>query len=439
MNNLFFYCRIYLILLIFNLTNIIYANNIGDIYEQIHSNLITIKNDHANFLQEYLQTYKQINSIYPKVINTNNELIGGMLNSRVTLARQYTQIGMLNATNFHLAHNENNNIKDIILSLVDNIKQENIDNINIDAIFYSDNFYLKNTDIRLNEIQQHYNQCFDKILKFSQFINYLMSPTLISSSLTFDEIHKTFNIKKQLDILEYSSISNTWAILGSKSISYQIIMSILSKKISLLKNEQLSSANNAKQILANRRMHSKEWHEEVNQAPDIILEREKLFIYAEIAKGLYNDHQENQAVFIGLSALIGANASMINTLKVFLGNTQAEDVAVEQVDTPKTDPLKLQIKEKPSKQTQIIKENTETSFCFISTVIFGENAVETNSLRKFKHTYLSNNILGRGIITAYYIYSPDIINYLSKSEKLTKITKNNLLKFIDNIQKYESQ
>lgn len=77
--------------------------------------------------------------------------------------------------------------------------------------------------------------------------------------------------------------------------------------------------------------------------------------------------------------------------------------------------------------------------CFIATCVYGENAEETNLLRRFRDEMLSTHYFGRLFINTYYKTSPLISNFLSNKPNLKKIAKQPLGIFVRLLKHYKFQ
>ena len=69
------------------------------------------------------------------------------------------------------------------------------------------------------------------------------------------------------------------------------------------------------------------------------------------------------------------------------------------------------------------KRRKKKDECFISTVCFGENALETEKFRRWRDNSLVNYKLGRFFIKWYYKYGSEISSFLKKVKILKYITK----------------
>ena len=69
------------------------------------------------------------------------------------------------------------------------------------------------------------------------------------------------------------------------------------------------------------------------------------------------------------------------------------------------------------------KRRKKKDECFISTVCFGENALETEKFRRWRDNSLVNYKLGRRFIKWYYKYGNKISLFLQKVRILKYITK----------------
>jgi hypothetical protein len=52
--------------------------------------------------------------------------------------------------------------------------------------------------------------------------------------------------------------------------------------------------------------------------------------------------------------------------------------------------------------------------CFIASSVYGPDAVETNTLRRFRDTYILPRAGGPTFVSIYYRYSPRVVDYLTK-------------------------
>ncbi len=65
--------------------------------------------------------------------------------------------------------------------------------------------------------------------------------------------------------------------------------------------------------------------------------------------------------------------------------------------------------------------------CFIATAAYGSPmATEINTLREFRDTKLSPNILGKEFVRLYYRVSPRLANAIARSEGLRRLVRLNL-------------
>ncbi len=61
--------------------------------------------------------------------------------------------------------------------------------------------------------------------------------------------------------------------------------------------------------------------------------------------------------------------------------------------------------------------------CFIAGAVYGENAIETDLLRKYRDNHLMHTLIGRNFIDAYYRASPGIATYVARSRTFSKIIR----------------
>ncbi|USI27903.1 CFI-box-CTERM domain-containing protein [Alteromonas macleodii] len=73
--------------------------------------------------------------------------------------------------------------------------------------------------------------------------------------------------------------------------------------------------------------------------------------------------------------------------------------------------------------------------CFIATAIYGENAAETNSLRRWRDNFLLKRVWGRLFVRIYYLVSPKIVGILESSPILKRRTKMLIDKIVKRINK----
>ena len=69
------------------------------------------------------------------------------------------------------------------------------------------------------------------------------------------------------------------------------------------------------------------------------------------------------------------------------------------------------------------KRRKKKDECFISTVCFGKNAIETQKFRRLRDNSLVNYKLGRSFIKLYYKYGSEISLFLKKTWILKYIIK----------------
>ena len=70
-----------------------------------------------------------------------------------------------------------------------------------------------------------------------------------------------------------------------------------------------------------------------------------------------------------------------------------------------------------------IESKSKSSSCFIATQVYGENAEETNLLRRFRDEKLLGTYLGRLLVAVYYRISPSIADFISDKPRLKKTIK----------------
>lgn len=58
---------------------------------------------------------------------------------------------------------------------------------------------------------------------------------------------------------------------------------------------------------------------------------------------------------------------------------------------------------------QQLKADTQDPRCFVASMLYGQNAIETNLLREFRDRNLMTSRLGRLIVSFYYRYSPKLV------------------------------
>ena len=93
--------------------------------------------------------------------------------------------------------------------------------------------------------------------------------------------------------------------------------------------EASGSQKQIENYLATRRIHSKQWYEAMATASPTTLQRENLFVLAEMEQQLYQLHQDNERVLATLSAMLLQNTQMNslmmqqkeNQVKTLLGLT----------------------------------------------------------------------------------------------------------------------
>lgn len=68
--------------------------------------------------------------------------------------------------------------------------------------------------------------------------------------------------------------------------------------------------------------------------------------------------------------------------------------------------------------------------CFIATAVCGEFAWQTEALRDFRDAVLARSRLGRIAIGAYYLVSPPLARWLSRSPRAASIVRSGLDRFL---------
>ncbi len=76
------------------------------------------------------------------------------------------------------------------------------------------------------------------------------------------------------------------------------------------------------------------------------------------------------------------------------------------------------------------EDSESSSFCFISSEIFGLDSKETNTLRHFRDRYLEKHAIGKTLIHTYYLLSPDAVYLLKHSDTSKYLTTTFLNKLI---------
>ena len=72
--------------------------------------------------------------------------------------------------------------------------------------------------------------------------------------------------------------------------------------------------------------------------------------------------------------------------------------------------------------------SAETTLCFIATAAFGtELDGKIDVLRSFRDTYLVDNAVGQGFLSAYYRYSPPVADYIAQHRWLKALVRTLLL------------
>ncbi len=69
------------------------------------------------------------------------------------------------------------------------------------------------------------------------------------------------------------------------------------------------------------------------------------------------------------------------------------------------------------------KNKQEKPQCFIATAVYGEHALQTNLLRRYRDNTLQRSFFGRMFIDVYYTISPPIARILQKNKSLRNMTK----------------
>ena len=71
-------------------------------------------------------------------------------------------------------------------------------------------------------------------------------------------------------------------------------------------------------------------------------------------------------------------------------------------------------------------ENNRTEakrWCFVATSVFGEHALETRTLRRFRERVLRKHAAGRWAISVYYRFSPALCAHVSRSSRASALMR----------------
>lgn len=63
------------------------------------------------------------------------------------------------------------------------------------------------------------------------------------------------------------------------------------------------------------------------------------------------------------------------------------------------------------KFNETLKAEARDPRCYVATMLYGQNGVETNLLRQFRDHHLLTNRAGRWFVGFYYRYSPKLVAY----------------------------
>lgn len=183
-------------------------------------------------------------------------------------------------------------------------------------------------------------------------------------------------------------------------------------------------------------MKTPEWSTDIENSPDIVIQREQLFALVELQKSLYKKHQDKELMIAAYSILSAEKRNFIDiAYKIVDPYIPKVLIPTTDIDIPSIKPSEPS----PGVPPKDHKPSTGTvSFCFISSEIYGINAIETNTLRQFRDKHLEDNIFGQTVTKGYYLVSPDIVEFLNNNEHYKPFTRMILDGLVSKLKPYES-
>jgi hypothetical protein len=390
-------------------------SNFTEINSTISSNAIN------TYLTGYLNSNTTTPGVYPVNLTTNTPSVFKLLNE----TKQEFQ---------------NSNMTLNSINAIANINA----NIYAESLFDS---YLITPKITLSPINQNYYLNFNYSLASNK---YLATDTAMKAGVNFAMITNNllhpYSLSKttaQSDNEWLQYLSSSWSMIAQNSISYHILHTSLKKRLIIEKLGAGLSVSNTNVISEDtsyaeleeyqnlKRTHTPEWSDTIEQSTEVILYRELLFAYAELARTLTIQYRQGQEILAAISGKISGQAGYVSAARSIVSPETDVDISLP------TEPIAPDVPETPTEPTTLPPPETTSSspssgasFCFISSFVFGENAPETLILRQFRDNYLLNSTIGTNLTDMYYIVSPDIIKLTGQEPAITSLCKRYLTRFI---------
>lgn len=387
--------------------------------------LAIIKNDtasttalQASISYRHLQTYlKTTNSLlYKKNLSTTNPLVfRELLNTQNDITQNSLTF---NSITNHLRSSDQQYLRNLYQNMF----------IHPKVVFFqpSTNFYLNADYFFSNMSFSSYSTQASAAIHFSMLLNYILQPVIFTSN--------TDDRTKQRE-----TILRNWAMLSQKSISYKLLhRSIKDRTVindlgtphslgSTYPLERHISYKELDSYQANMRSHNSKWFDKSKTAAPITIGREKLFIYAELARTLYQQYRDGEEILIGLAGNLSVKSGFIKEAKALAAPPVENDIDTDP-DSEEINPVTPE--QEPSVPLAGSSTNKGSPFCFLSNRLFGRYSHESDALRNYRDNLLLESKVGRMITQTYYLTSPDFLEIIDSDAGIENIVNITLTKFI---------